>query len=70
MVTWDNFWDINKIWFTLVGVALTAFLSVGAVYLAWWINDGFGIILLIILILLALAGGSAILTKEKEVENE
>lgn len=70
MVTWSDFWDINKVWYALVGAAITAFLSVGAVYLAWWINDGYGIILMIILILLALAGGSAVLTKEKEVENE
>jgi uncharacterized membrane protein YhaH (DUF805 family) len=60
MVNFKEFWDLNKVWFSLVGIALTAFLSVGAVYLAWWINDGFGIIMLIILILMALAGGSSI----------
>ena len=66
MYSWSNFWDIIKVWFVLVGVALTAFLSFGAIYLAWWINDGFGIIMIIILSLLALAGGGAILTGEKE----
>lgn len=55
-------------WYSLVGVALTAFLSIGAVYLAWWINDGFGIIVLIILVLLALIGGGAVLTKNNEEE--
>ena len=64
MFTWDLFWDYIKVWFVLVGVALTAFLSIGAIYLAWWINDGFGIIITILIILLAIAGGGAIITDE------
>ena len=68
MFTWDNFWDLNKVWFTLVGVALTAFLSIGAIYLAWWINDGFGIIMVIILALFALIGGGAVLSEPKTDE--
>jgi len=68
MFVWEDFWNAIKVYFVLVGVALTAFLSIGAVYLAWWINDSFGIIVLIILALLALIGGGAILTDEKEEE--
>ena len=63
--TWDIFWDYIKVWFVLVGVALTAFLSIGAIYLAWWINDGFGLIMTICIILLLIAGGGAILTEDR-----
>lgn len=63
--TWDIFWDYIKVWFVLVGVALTAFLSIGAIYLAWWINDGFGFIMTICIILLLIAGGGAILTEDR-----
>lgn len=66
MFTWENFWDFCKIWFTLVGVAITAFLAIGAIYLAWWINDSFGIIVAILVGALALVGGGALLTEEKK----
>ena len=68
MFEWKDFWDLNKVWFTLVGVALTAFLSIGAIYLAWWINDGFGIIMLIILAILGFVGTGAALTDGGEKE--
>lgn len=65
MFEWKDFWNTTKVYFTIIGVAITAFLAVGAIYLAWWINDGFGIILLILLLLLGLIGAGAILTDNK-----
>ena len=62
----DVFWDFIKVYFTLVGVALTAFLSVGSIYLAWWINDSFGIILTILIIILLIAGGGSIIEDNAE----
>lgn len=61
MLIKDTFWDSIKVYFTLVGVALTAFLSIGAIYLAWWINDSFGIILLVLILLLLIFGGGSVI---------
>ena len=62
----DVFWDLIKVYFTLVGVALTAFLSIGLVYLAWWINDGFGVTMMILIIILALIGGGSVIEDNVE----
>ena len=62
----DVFWDLIKVYFTLVGVALTAFLSIGSVYLAWWINDGFGVTMMILIIILALIGGGSVIEDNVE----
>ena len=51
-MSWDIFWDINKLWFPIAGIMITGFLVFGAIFLSWWINNDFGLILTIFLALL------------------
>lgn len=51
-MSWDIFWDINKLWFPIAGIMITGFLVFGAIFLSWWINSDFGLILTIFLALL------------------
>ena len=48
-MAWDTFWDINKLWFPIAGIMITGFLVFGAIFLSWWINSDFGLILTIFL---------------------
>lgn len=55
---WQQFWDINKIWFSTAGIVITGFLVFGAIFLAWWINDGFGLVLTLLIAALLGVGGA------------
>lgn len=69
-MNWDIFWDINKLWFPIAGIIITGFLVFGAIFLSWWINNDFGLILTIFLAMLAGVAGLVLINGGENNEQE